>query len=197
MLSLRCKSGEGVGGGFDVELFSGVYVVRWLLALLLPLTGVGRGGCGGSGGAAGETGAPSFRDDPWRIKCSSLVFVGTGIVAGFSGGFLGRYVYQLVKSGWSFAPTFSGGFLPLRGGLLAGVLGMLVVEAPDSLLSGDAMAPGHLVRPVRSAGKKHVGVAGMLLLVPFKTFEESSSGGWSASTRLFRPPAMRMTGRSL
>jgi hypothetical protein len=48
-----------------------------------------------------------------------------------------------VKSGWSFAPTFSGGFLPLRGGLLAGVLGMLVVEASDSLLSGDAMAPGH------------------------------------------------------
>jgi hypothetical protein len=59
---------------------------------------------------------------------------------------------------------------------LAGVLGISVVEALGSLLSGDAMAPGHLARPVRSAGKKHVGVAGMLLLVPFKTFEESSSG---------------------
>jgi hypothetical protein len=102
-----------------------------------------------------------------------------------------------MKSGWSFAPTFSGGFLPLRGGLLAGVLGISVLEAPGSLLSGDAMAAGHLVRPVRSAGKKHVGVAGMLLLVPFKTFEESSLGGWSASTRLFRPPTMRMTGISL
>jgi hypothetical protein len=82
-----------------------------------------------------------------------------------------------VKSGWSFAPTFSSGFLPLRGGLLAGVLGMSVVEAPVSLLSGDAMAVGHLVRPMHLAGKKHVGVAGTLLLVPFKTFEDSSSGG--------------------
>jgi hypothetical protein len=154
MLSFRCISGEGVGGGFVVddngyaELFSGVYVVRWLPALLLPLTGVGRGDCGGSGGGAGETGAPSFRDDPWRIKHPSLIFVGTDTVAGFSGGFLGRYVYQLVKSGWSFAPTFSGGFLPLRGGLLASVLGMSVVEAPGSLLSGDAMDAGHLVRLV-------------------------------------------------
>jgi hypothetical protein len=102
-----------------------------------------------------------------------------------------------VKSGCSFAPTFSGGFLPLQDGLLAGVLGMSVVEASGSLLSGDAMAAGHLVRPARSAGKKHVGATGVLLLVPFKTFEDSSSGGWSASTPLFQPPALRMTGRSL
>jgi hypothetical protein len=80
---------------------------------------------------------------------------------------------------------------------LAGVSGMSVVEAPGSQLSEDVMAAGHLVRPACSAGKKHVGAAGMLLLVPFKTFEDSSSGGWSASTRLFWPPAMRMTGRSL
>jgi len=145
---------------------------------LLLLTGVGRGGCGGSGGRAEETGSPSFRDDPWRIKRAlvesgvligalvldeipydpSLFFVGTGTDAGFSDGILGRYVYQLVKSGWSIAPTFSGGFFRLRGGLLAGVS---VVEAPGSQLSGDAMATGHLVRPVRSVGKKHVGVTGM------------------------------------
>jgi hypothetical protein len=31
-------------------------------------------------------------------------------------------------------------------------------------------------------GKKHVGAVDMLLLVPFKTFEDPSSGGWSAST---------------
>jgi hypothetical protein len=131
-------------------LFSGV-LVRWLPTLLLLLTGVGRGVCGRSGGGAEETGAPSFRDDPWRIKRAlvgsgvligalvldeipydpSLFFVGTGTDAGFYGGILGRYVYQLVKSGWSFAPTFSGGFLPLRGGLLAGVSGMSVVEAPS------------------------------------------------------------------
>jgi hypothetical protein len=129
-------------------LFSGV-LVRWLPTLLLLLTGVGRGVCGRSGGGAEETGAPSFHDDPWRIKCAlvgsgvligalvldeipydpSLFFVGTD--AGFYRGILGRYVYQLVKSGWSFAPTFSGGFLPLRGGLLAGVSGMSVVEAPS------------------------------------------------------------------
>ena len=72
-----------------------------------------------------------------------------------------------MKSGGSFAPTFSGGFLPLQGGLLAGVPGMSVVEAPGSQLSGGAMAAGHLVRPVRSTGKKHVGAAGMLLLLPF------------------------------
>jgi hypothetical protein len=59
------------------------------------------------------------------------------------------------------------------------------------------MASCHLFRPVRSTGKKHVGAADMLFLVPFKTFEDPSSEGWSASTRLFRPPAMRMTGRSL
>ena len=70
-----------------------------------------------------------------------------------------------MKSGWSIAPTFSGGFFHLPGGLLAGVS---VVEAPGSQLSGDAMAAGHLVRPVRSASKKHVGVAGMLLLCRLK-----------------------------
>jgi hypothetical protein len=158
------------------------YVVRWLPTLLLPLTDVRRGGCGGSSGSARETGAPSFRDNPWRIKRPSLVFFGTGTDAGFSDGFLGRYVYQLVKSGWSFAPTFSGDFLPLWGVLLAGVLGMSVVVAPGSLLFGDAMTAGHLVRPVRSTGKKHVGIAGMLLLVPFKTFKDASSGRWPAST---------------
>ena len=59
------------------------------------------------------------------------------------------------------------------------------------------MADGDLVRSVRSAGQKHVGAASMMLLVPSKTFEVSSSEGWSASTRLFRPSAMRMTRRSL
>jgi hypothetical protein len=45
-------------------------------------------------------------------------------------------------------------------------------------LYGDVMIAGHLARLVCSTGKKHVGAAGMLLLVPFKTFEDSSSGGW-------------------
>jgi len=72
-----------------------------------------------------------------------------------------------------------------------------MVVAPGSLLSGDMMAVGHLFWLVRSAGKNHVGVAGVLLLVPFKTYESSSSGGWSASTRLIWPLATRTTGRSL
>jgi hypothetical protein len=124
-----------------------VVLVRWLPALLLLLIGVGRGVCDGSGGGAGETEAPSFCVDPWRIKFAlvgsgvllsalvldeslfdpSLFFVGTGTVAGFSGGILGRYVFQLVKSGWSFAPTIFWWFAsPLgwsvgrRGGVVGG-----------------------------------------------------------------------------
>jgi hypothetical protein len=127
----------------------------------------------------------------------SLFFVGTGTVAGLSGGILGRYVFQLAKAGWPFAPTISGGLLPLGGRLLAGGSGLSAVVASGPQLSGDAMATSNLFRPVRSTGKKHVGAADILLLVPFKIFEDPSSGGWSASTRLFRPLMTRMTGRSL
>jgi hypothetical protein len=87
--------------------------------------------------------------------------------------------------------------LPLRGDLLAGVSGLSMVVASGPQLSDDVMASGHLFRPVRSTGTKHVGAADMLLLVPSKISEDPSSGGWSASTRLFRLPATRMTGRSL
>jgi hypothetical protein len=166
------------------------------------LIGIEKGACFGSGGGVRETEASSFRVDPWRIKHAlvrsgalfgalvldessdvpSLCSVCTGTVAGLSGGILGGYVFQLEKSGWSFAPTISGGLLPLRGVLLAGVSGLSVVMASGPQLSGDAMAFGHLFRPVSSTGKKHVGAADMLLLVPFKTFEDPSSGGWSAST---------------
>jgi hypothetical protein len=118
------------------------------------------------------------------IKLPSLVFVGTGTDAGFSDGFLGTYKIGL------FFPSSPGWSVGWRAGVS-------VVETSGSLLSDVEMAASHLVSPVRSAGKKHVGVAGMLLLVPFKTFENPLSEGWSASTRLFRPPAMRMTGRSL
>jgi hypothetical protein len=67
---------------------------------------------------------------------------------------------------------------------MAGVLGMLLVVAPGSLFSGNVMATGHVPRPARSATKKHVGYAVVLLLVPLLIFEASSSGGWSVSTRL-------------
>jgi hypothetical protein len=132
-------------------------LVKWLPALLLLLIGVGRGACGGG---VRETEAPSFHVDPWRIKralvgpgalfgalvldespCDpSLFFVGISIVAELSGGILGRYVFQLEKSGCSFAPTVSGGLLPLRGGLLASVSRLSVVVVSGPQLSDDAMA---------------------------------------------------------
>lgn len=40
------------------------------------------------------------------------------------------------------------------------------------------------VRSVWSTDKNHVDDAGMLLLVPFKTFEDFSLQGWSASVTL-------------
>jgi len=94
------------------------------------------------------------------------------------------------------APTSSGGFLSLGGVLLVGLPGWLMVVAPGFLWSGDVRVIGLLFWHAHSAGKKHVSDTGVLLLMPFKTFESSSSEGWSASTRLFRPPATRMTGKT-
>jgi hypothetical protein len=102
-----------------------------------------------------------------------------------------------VKLGWLLLTTFSGGLLPLRGVLMAGELGTLLVVAPGALFSGDAMTAGHLARPARSSIKKHVGYAAVLLLVPFLIFEASSSGGRSDSTRLIWSPATRNSGRNL
>ena len=104
--------------------------------------------------------------------------------------------YQLVKLGWFPLPTSSGGLLPLRGVSLSGDLGLSTAEASDIRFSGDVMAFGHLVRPARSASKLCVGIAGVPLWVPLKICV-FSSGGWSASTRLFRPSATRTSGRSL
>lgn len=95
----------------------------------------------------------------------------------------GGKFYQLVGSGWSSSSTFSGGFFSFRGVSSSGELGPSTVEASDIRFSDDVIAVGHLVRPARSASKMRVGVAGALLWVPFKICV-SSSGGWSAATRL-------------
>ncbi|CAN6320114.1 unnamed protein product [Urochloa humidicola] len=61
----------------------------------------------------------------------------------YLGGFFGgcfRFFYQLEKSGWLPSTTSSGGLLPLPGDSLSGAPGLLVIEAPDPLLSGDVMA---------------------------------------------------------
>jgi hypothetical protein len=67
----------------------------------------------------------------------------------------------------------------------------------EVLLSGDVMAFGHLLRPERSTTSKHIGVSDVILLMPMKTFDVPSSGGWSASMSLLRPSATRTTGRIL
>jgi len=83
---------------------------------------------------------------------------------------LAGYVYQLEKSGWFSFPTVSGGFLPTAWDVSSsGAPGLLLIEAPDPLLSGDVMAFSHFGRLVRSAFKRHVGVSDMLLTVPLNS----------------------------
>ena len=63
-------------------------------------------------------------------------------------------------------PTCSGGLVPLWIVLSSDEPGLLaVLEAPDSLSPGDAMAGGHLVQPGHSATIEHVNVFSVLLLV--------------------------------
>ncbi|CAN6217767.1 unnamed protein product [Urochloa humidicola] len=132
---------------------------------------------------------------------SSIGTAFSDIVAGFpvladDGGNI-RFFLPTCEIGLVLAPTLSGGFFPNRGVLLAGVLGMLMLVASDFLKSGDAMAFGHLFRPVRSTERMHTSAAGVLLLVPWKTFQSSSSGGWPASARQLRPLVTRTTGDRL
>jgi hypothetical protein len=94
------------------------------------------------------------------------------------------------------ALTFSSGFLPLRGALFAGLLGKSTVEASGFLFSSEMMVVGHLVRPVRSAGKKYACAAGVLLFVPFITLKLFRREEGQLQ-RLVRPPVTRATGRSL
>ena len=71
--------------------------------------------------------------------------------------------------GWFSSPTVSSGFLPIaRGGLSSGAPKLLVIKAQDPLLFDEVMAIGHLVRSVRSAFTRHVGVPDVLLTMPLK-----------------------------
>ena len=108
-----------------------------------------------------------------------------------------RFAYRLAgKSGWFSSPT-SGGFLPLLGNPSSGAPGLLVNEASDALVSSDMIAFGHLVRPVRSAFKRHVGVSDMLLTVPLKFSDVLRREGGRLHRRQLRPSATRTTGRNL
>jgi len=107
----------------------------------------------------------------------------------------GRYVYQLVELlGWVIDPTSFGGSAPLQGSSPSGYLGILILEASDSLRSDDEMADCHRFLPGRSAYTEHVGVS-----VQHKTATKicSSPERWSGSSSALRPPAVRKTGRNL
>ncbi|CAO2177745.1 unnamed protein product [Urochloa humidicola] len=107
-------------------------------------------------------------------------------------------VYQLAgKSGWVSSTTASGGLLPLLGDSSSGALGLLVIEVPDPLFSGDVMAIGHLARPVRSAITRHVGVPNMLLMVPLKMGNVFRREGGRLHGRQIRPSVAGTTGRNL
>jgi hypothetical protein len=108
----------------------------------------------------------------------SLFFVGIDTVAELSGGILGRYIFQLEV----FCSHYFWWFASPPGWSVGRRVGAVDGRGVRPQLSGDAMASCHLFRPVRSTGKKHVGAADMLFLVPFKTFKDPSSEGWSVST---------------
>lgn len=80
------------------------------------------------------------------------------------------FAYRLAgKSGWFSSPTTSGGLLPRLGDSSSNVPGLLVIEAPDSLYTGD------VIRLVRSAITRHVGVPDVLLMVQIKISDVFSS----------------------
>jgi len=71
------------------------------------------------------------------------------------------------------------------------VPGLLVIEAPDLLLSGD------VIWPVRSAFTWHVGVPNMLFMVPLKISDILRREGGRLHGRQLRPSATGTTGRNL
>ena len=106
-------------------------------------------------------------------------------------------VYQHEKSGWFSFPTAGGFPSTAWGGSSSGVPGLLVIEAPDPLLSGDVMAFGHLIRPVHSALIGHVGVPNVLFMVPLKISYILHREGGRLHGRQLRPSATGTTGRIL
>ena len=102
------------------------------------------------------------------------------------------FAYRLArKSGWFSSPTTSGGLLPLLGDSSSDVPGLLVIEAPDPLFTGD------VIRLVRSAITRHVGVLDMLLIVPMKISDVLRQKRWSASRAAASTVSNGTTGRNL
>ena len=114
-----------------------------------------------------------------------------------SGSAMTDRVYQLEKLGWCLDPTFSGGLHPLLGVFFSGVLGLTLPAASVTFFAGEEMAYGHLPRPAHSSTSRHAGFPNVLLSVPFQNFEDASSGWWTASVCLLRPPVTSTTGSFL
>jgi hypothetical protein len=51
---------------------------------------------------------------------------------------------------------------------LGGAPPLVLLVASDLFFTGDVMVVGHLARPARSTTSRHVGLFGMLLLVPLQ-----------------------------
>jgi hypothetical protein len=128
-----------------------------------------------------------------RSRPGGIFFDISGDPASAGGGHT-RFVYQpSMKPGWVFSTTVYDGLHPLLGVFISGDLGLVLLVASDSFFTGDAMVVGHLARPARSTTSQHVGLFGMLLLVPLQNSEATSSGGWSASRCFLRPLVTKMT----
>jgi len=109
-----------------------------------------------------------------------------------------RFVYSyLEKSGWNSCTTSSGGFFSLLGLLSSSEPGLLVIETPDPLFTGEMMAFGHLDWPVRSVIKRHVGLPDVLLMVPLKLSAVLRRYGGRLHGRQLRSSATRQTGSIL
>jgi len=109
-----------------------------------------------------------------------------------------RFVYSyLEKSGWCSCTTASGGFFSLPGLSSSSEPGLLVIETPDPLFTGEMMAFGHLDWPVRSVIKRHVGLPDVLLMVPLKLSAVLRRYGGRLHGRQLRSSATRQTGSIL
>ena len=135
-----------------------------------------------------------FATRPVRLVYSFRFVVGWEFFC--SGSAMMDRVYQLEKLGWCLDPTFSGGLHPLLGVFFSGVLGLTLPVASVPFFTGEEMAFGCLPRPAHSSTSWHVGFPNVLLRVPLQNFE-ASSGRWTASACLLRPPATSTTGSSL
>ena len=192
-----------IHGGFPVSAISGGlrYVtprvgfprpVRRGLFFLGGVSGGRRRGCARSSFDI-RASFPDFAGGGGISEVPSLFFF-----FGDTGEDLGRYSYRhLEKSGRFSSSTASGGFFSLPGLSSSSEPGLLVIETPDPLFTGEMMAFGHLDWPVRSVIKRHVGLPDVMLMVPLKLSAVLRRYGGRLHGRQLRSSATRQTGSIL